>query len=248
MRSLAVQLLGYATLSNSFSIPTNLHHQRINGIRSATVLRSIPNSIDTFASGLASIARLPRGVTVSKEGVSLIGPAAPFLPKIKKLYDVENKRECRTVRERITEYDLVVENVIPAAANSRALAESLVVVPTMVAEIDGKEQSFVGVDAILNFLDDKFSTVKKEEAKMGSSDEIGEEEDGVKIIFDKATELLAYCPGILRAGRGSSVCSAASLDVDVPRPTKPLVLYSYEGKKLLYLTLGALATNPMHLL
>jgi hypothetical protein len=234
MRSLAILSLGCATLSNGFSIPTNLRDQRINGGVSTTTLRSIPNSIDTFTSGLASIARLPRGVTASKDGVSLIGPAAPFLPKIKKLYDVENNRKCRVVREKITEYDLVVENVIPAADNSRALAESLVELPTMVAEIDGKEQTFVGVDDILTFLDDKFSTAKKDETKTKAkaSDETGEE-DTVRIVLDKANELLTYVPGILRTGRGSSVCSAASLDVDVPRPTKPLVLYSYEGKKLI---------------
>jgi hypothetical protein len=208
-------------LSNAFTIPTTPRS-------STTLLRSVPNSIDTFTSGLASIARLPRGVTVSDDGVSLIGPAAPFLPKIQKLYDVENSRECRTVRERITEYDLVVEMVVPACKNSRVMAKSPIAVPTMVAEVDGKEQTITGVDDILSFLDDKFSSKKKEESKNISSE--GDEDDTMKVVLDKAIELLTYLPGALRAGRGGSVCSAASMNFDVPRPEKPLILYSYEGK------------------
>ena len=164
------------------------------------------------------------------------GPAAQFLPKIRKLYDIENSIECRTVRERITEYDLVIEQVIPACPNSRAVAQNPITVPTLVAEFDGKEQTFTGVDNILNFLDDKFSTIKKEGTEKAVPD--GEvEEDTVKMIFGKASDLIANLPGVLRLGRGSSVCSAASMDFDVPRPAMPLILYSYEGKKFGFLNM-----------
>ena len=225
----AILLFSFVVCCRGFSVS-----QSPRGIGSSTSssLRSIPTSIDTFTSGIASIARLPRGVTVSKDGVSLVGPAAPFLPKIKKLYDVENSRECRAVRERITEYDLVVEQVVPACPNSRATANNSITLPTMVVEIDGKEQTFTGAVSILNFLDDKFSTAKREELQTDKSkDEEEREEDTVNMIMNKAVELITYFPGVLRAGRGSNVCSAASLNFDVPRPTKPLILYSYEGKK-----------------
>ena len=46
------------------------------------------------------------------------GPAAPLLPVLKELYDVENDRDCRRVRERITELDLVVGRVVPRGVNS----------------------------------------------------------------------------------------------------------------------------------
>lgn len=226
-----VPLILFTGCAYGFTVPTKLQQPSIISARSSTLLRSIPNSIDTLTSGLASIARLPRGVTVSSDGVSLVGPAAPFLPKIKQLYDVENNRDCRVVRERVTEYDLVVEKVIPASANSRSMAEETITVPTMVVEVDGKEQTFTGVDSILSFLDDKFSTVvKKYDAREDRSDEVGEE-DTVELILDKANDFLAYLPGVLRGSRGRDVCSAASMAFDVPRPTKPLVLYSYEGKR-----------------
>ena len=60
---------------------------------------SIPTSFDTLTSGLASIARLPHGVSVAG-GISTSGPASKFLPKILKLYDIENDINCRAVREK----------------------------------------------------------------------------------------------------------------------------------------------------
>lgn len=215
-------LLSSIAVASGFTIPSG------SGASSFTRLYSIPSSLDTFSSGLASISRLPRGITVTTDGISLIGPAAPYLPKIKQLYDVENSRECRTVRERITEYDLVVEQMIPTAQNSRAMAKGSIMVPTMVAEIDGKEQTFTGVDDIMAFLDEKFSIVKKYEAKNNVAVE-EEVNDPLKVVLDKCIELASFIPGVLRAGRGSSVCSAASMSFDVPRPAKPLILYSYEG-------------------
>ncbi|KAL3791663.1 hypothetical protein HJC23_003920 [Cyclotella cryptica] len=226
MRALLLLLSSLVT-SHGFSVPRRGNRSS----SSTTQLRSIPNSFDTLTSGLASIARLPRGVTVSSDGISLSGPAARFLPKIKQLFDVENSRECRVVRERITELDLVVERVIPAAENSRAVARSPITVPTMVAEIDGLEQTFTGVDEILRFLDDKFSTLKKDESKTTKIEISDEEDNTMKVALEKLVEMTTYLPGLLRAGRGSRVCGAASTSFDVPRPAQPLVLYSYEGNQ-----------------
>ena len=52
----------------------------------------------------------------------MVGPAAFFLPTLKKLYNVENDRDCCRVRERITGLDFVIGQVIPAALNSRVVA------------------------------------------------------------------------------------------------------------------------------
>lgn len=175
-------------------------------MRTYTELKSVPNSFDTLTSGLASIARIKYGVSVSPEGISN-GPEAKA--SIKKLYDIENNRECRRVRERITELDLVVENVIPACKDSR---ERITTVPTMVVEIEGKEKTLEGSNAILAFFDNEFD-LKSIPAETS------------------VDELLSYFPGILRAGRGTNVCGAPSSSLNVSRPEKPLVLYSYEGNQ-----------------
>lgn len=161
----------------------------------------------------------------------MVGPAASFLPTLKKLYDVENDRDCRRVRERITELDIVIEQVIPAALNSRVVeaSEAPINVPTLVADVGGKEVTLSGADDILAFFDEKFSTEKeitKEESK-----EVKDEEDTLNQVKDKLLELASFLPGVLRAGRGSSVCSAASPSLAPPRPEKPLILYSYEGNQ-----------------
>eukprot|EP00578_Thalassiosira_sp_NH16_P019437 CAMPEP_0181084390 /NCGR_PEP_ID=MMETSP1071-20121207/4667_1 /TAXON_ID=35127 /ORGANISM="Thalassiosira sp., Strain NH16" /LENGTH=388 /DNA_ID=CAMNT_0023166115 /DNA_START=170 /DNA_END=1336 /DNA_ORIENTATION=- len=161
----------------------------------------------------------------------MAGPAAIFLPTLKKLYDIENNRDCRIVRERITELDLVVEQVIPSSVNSRAVeaSEAPINVPTVVAEIDGKDVKLSGVDDILKFFDDKFSIekeIKKEDPKEEES-----EEEVLNQAKDQVFDFISYTPGILRAGRGSSVCSAASPSLSPPRPEKALILYSYEGNQ-----------------
>lgn len=156
------------------------------------------------------------------------GPGAKFLPKIKKLYDIENSRECRRVRERITELDLVVENVIAACYNSRAVHESTgsITVPTLVAERKDEEIVLKGSESILAFLDNEFTLKQKD-----VTNEAQDEEDVTGDLLSKVDEVLSFAPGILRAGRGSTVCSAASSSLAVPRPQKPLVLYSYEGNQ-----------------
>lgn len=132
------------------------------------------------------------------------------------------------MRERITEYDLVIERVIPATSNSRAVeVASSTSAPTLVAEVDGKEVTLVGSDDVLAFLDGKFS----KEVNKDESNDADEDDDTINQVKDQLMELASFLPGILRAGRGSSVCGAASSALAPPRPDKPLVLYSYEGNQ-----------------
>eukprot|EP00985_Skeletonema_marinoi_P017475 scaffold9585_cov103-Skeletonema_marinoi.AAC.1 len=192
-----------------------------------TALHSLPNSLDTLTSGLASIARIKHGVSVNS-GIASNGPASKFLPTIKKLFDMENSRECRLVRERITELDLVVDLVIPACPNSRMVLEASsgsIAAPVMIVESNGEESTLEGSDAILRFLDAGFKV------KDITDESQGGEEDVAGELLSKADDVLVFVPGVLRAGRGSKVCGAASSSLDVPRPEKPLVLYSYEGNQ-----------------
>lgn len=224
-----------SSVSSASSIPQQQQQQSFRNNKS---LHSVPTSIDTFTSGLASIARLPRGVTVSG-GVSSVGPAASFLPTCKKLYDIENNRDCRAVRERITELDLVIEQVIPATKNSRVVEASgspidIKALPILEAEVDGKEVTISGVKDIFEFFDDKFGTEKeskKDVSKVAVEDVSDPLEQGKDQLLNVASDLTAFIPGILRAGRGSSVCSAASSSLATPRPEKTLILYSYEGNQ-----------------
>lgn len=194
-------------------------------LSSTSKLHSIPTPIDTFTSGLASIARLPFGVTVSGGNPP---SASEILPKILKLYDVENDRQCRVVRERITELDLVVENVIPSTSNSRAMERGEVIaVPTLVAFVDGTEVKFEGVESILGFFGDKFSIEKDEQ----STEKESTEEMYIEQVKETLLNVASYLPAILRAGRGTSICSAASSKLSPPRPAQPLILYSYEGNQ-----------------
>ncbi len=221
MRSLLLLLLAATACLSSGFTPSN-----INAPQRTSALHSVPTSFDTLTSGLASIARIKYGVSV-KSGVASNGPASKFLPTIKKLYDVENSRDCRMVRERITEFDLVVDNVIPACSNSRIVSSSgTIIVPSMVVESsDGEETTLEGSDAILTFLDKEFKV-------KDITDETQDvEEDVAGDILSKSDDVLAFVPGLLRAGRGTAVCGAASPSLAVPRPEKPLVLYSYEGNQ-----------------
>mmetsp|Transcript_5406 Transcript_5406/g.12515 ORF Transcript_5406/g.12515 Transcript_5406/m.12515 type:complete len:474 (+) Transcript_5406:174-1595(+) len=194
----------------------------------ATELRSVPGPLDTLTSGLASIVRIQNGVTVSTRAIGQYGPARKFLPTVKRLYDVENDRDCRLVRERVTELDLVVERVIPACDNSRAASEDPdLVVPTLVADEDGDEVTVEGAGDILRYLNDKFTVDGEEDGGPAA----GSEEDAVGELLNT---LSTYLPGYLRAGRGAAVTAAAVESPvlgPVPRPDVPLVLYGYEGNQ-----------------
>ncbi len=186
---------------------------------------SIPNNFDTATSGFASIARLPFGTTT-------VLPATDDQKeriRIKALYDIEQSKECRQVRERITELDLVVEAVIPSASNSRALndksckyfmdGENTDSVPTMIVGItddDSKAEDEVklkGVDSIMSFFDGEF----------GAREPIVDDVDEIKAkVVDFLIEVGSYIPALVRPGRGDAVAGCA-LSADTPRPEKPLV-------------------------
>jgi glutaredoxin len=185
---------------------------------------SVPNAFDTLASGLASICRLPKGVTISSE----------IIPKpevrLLKLYDIENSRACRSVRECITEFDLVVEKVIPVAENSRAtrdmdFGDSLPPgrkIPCLVASLPGgQEQTISGESEIINFFND---CVDVQENKEKESSLV---EEAVEILLTAGS----YTAGVLRSGRGCLVSPVVTASPRVKRPKEPLVLYSYEGNQ-----------------
>ena len=106
---------------------------------------SVPNPLDTLTLSLSSVCRFSKGITaISTKNT------APLC--LLQLYDVENDSACRTILERITELDLIVEKVIPAAPNSRAFPDkkheySLPVgaqIPLLVVEdSSGAERVFV---------------------------------------------------------------------------------------------------------
>jgi hypothetical protein len=193
-----------------------------NSKKQSKLCMSVPNDIDTATSGFASIARLPFGTTVSS-------PADEKLPyRIKALYDIEQSLDCRQVRERLTELDLAVETVIPAASNSRALNDKKYKffleggsnisgkdIPTMIVADDDteEEKTLVGVESIMNFLDTTY----------GSRGSVVDDVDDLKT---KAAEILiaigAYIPPIVRFGRGGAVATCA-VSASTPRPEKPLV-------------------------
>ncbi len=191
---------------------------------------SIPTALDTFTSGLASICRLPKGITVSSD--------APLRMDLRllKLYDIENSRACRRVRERITELDLVVEKVIPATENSRALVDkdfhdclpSGEEVPCLVVRLPNDNDTIKilsGESRIIDFLEESFidrQTTLQREQKDGS-------------LAQQVVQVLQtagyYTAGVFRTGRGCRVSPVVTSSSRVNRPTKPLVLYSYEGNQ-----------------
>jgi len=195
---------------------------------------SIPSPIDTLTSGLASVARLQYGVTV-RPGIFPTDSDATALPTLVKLYDVESSRPCRSVRELITELDLVVKKVIPAADNSRIFKdpsdpyyvppsskESFVLPRLVVVENNtGKERILTGAEEIIAYLTDAFPTI--------SSNTDDGEGDASQKVMSLVSDGTSYMPSLLRLSRGSRVCAAA--DSASSRPTKPIILYSYEGNQ-----------------
>ena len=189
---------------------------------------SIPNPIDTVTSGLVSICRLPGGVTV-KDGKTIHDLAETERPIIKVLYDIENSLPCRKVREVITEFDLVVENIVPAGPNSQVFTnpnyqyslEPNAEIPRMiiVEENDtSTERTIVGTDNILEYFNTKFQLLQ----------DTSNDDDTTKQIINVLREVGGYIGTILRIGRGTDIAPTA---IGAPRPMKPLILYSYEGNQ-----------------
>jgi len=171
----------------------------------AAVAALVPNltPLDTLTSGFASIARLPRGVTVTEGSRGGQTDQAPPT-----LYDMEGCPFCRRVREVATELDMVV-NLVPSARGSRsrdALAEyaaaagSNVQVPFL---LDGDTRLFESEEICRHLI-----------AKYGATVDV----PGVGTGFVASA---------LRLGRGGLVDKSA---LPAP-PDRPLVLYSYEGNQ-----------------
>ena len=201
--------------------------------RPAFVLNSVPTPLDTLTSGLASICRLPKGVTVVPERKENDDIAALVL------FDVDNSFDCRLVRERCSELDLVV-TVVPAPSNSHIFDDddddstslynisSATWIPALqVTRNQGETTLLEGKDDILSFLNDAFSTESADSASVGSAGD-----DATKEIKDEVLDVLlkvgGYIAGLLRTGRGTRVASCVST---TNRPSEPLVLYNYEGNQ-----------------
>ena len=148
--------------------------------------------------------------------------------QLKTLYDVENNRSCRTVRELITELDLVVENVVPAAPGSRALTEAgykyaipqgLSAPSLVLVDPSGKEKILSKSDDICNFLMSEFNVDNSPPTETKDQ------------IIELLNTVGSYLAGILRIQRGTRTSPAVGKQLQVPRPDRPLILYSYEGNQ-----------------
>lgn len=191
---------------------------------------SVPNTIDTFTSGLTSICRLPKGITVSSN--------APLQSNIRllKLYDIENLRSCRSVRERITELDLVVEKVIPSAENSRALLDKDYndalptgqIIPCLVVRLsDGSDAVISGESDILDFFDE----VLVDESPLTVGEGRNVDSSWLEQVVKTFQTVGYYTAGLFRMERGCRVSPVVTASTDVNRPKQPLILYSYEGNQ-----------------
>ena len=192
--------------------------------RSESKLQSIPTPLDTLTSGLASICRLPFGVTVSSDATNIPEEEKPILLR---LYDIENNSECRKVRERITELDLNIEAVVPSASNSRATLDSNYEyalhsnkeLPTLIVQDASFNQlTLSGAQNILDYLNDKFN-VEPEILTESAMD------TAMNILHKVGNEVATF----LRIGRGQQACGAAG--PLAPRPREPLILYDYSGNQ-----------------
>lgn len=164
--------------------------------------------------------RLPFGTTVSSP--SLVADTNKTY-RITRLYDIEQSPNCRQVRERITELDLAVETVVPAASNARAwndesyeyylgkdIATAIDELPIIiVADEDNKEKTLVGLNNIMHFLNDTY----------GNRSAIIDDVDEIKTkVAEFLIEVGSYIPNLVRFGRGDSVAGCANLKAKIQKP------------------------------
>jgi glutaredoxin len=219
--------LGYASAAFRSSFKLARMVSQKSDAETTRLRMSVPNPLDTFSSGLASIFRLQFGVTAS----SNIKPNEDI--RLIKLYDIENSLACRSVRERVTELDLVIEKVIPAAENSRATSDpsyedalpSGAAAPCLVVSLPSGEQKVISGDSnILEFLDESYPSEISSESASAKSEPLQD-------VFEVLKMAGSYAAGWMRPGRGSKVSPAVTSSPSVNRPKKPLILYSYEGNQ-----------------
>lgn len=175
---------------------------------------SVPNGIDTLASGLASIVRVNEN---GLAGVTVVAKTENEACRLLQLYDVENSNSCRMVRELITELDLVVDQVIPSASNSR---NNVAEVPTLALSMDGEEQTISGASNIVNFLKTTYGLM--DQPKDDSQQQSWQQ------VINALSPVGMFLASTLRAGRGNAVSPAAAA---AAKPEKSLILYSYEGNQ-----------------
>lgn len=197
---------------------------QLSGLQSSRlVLHSVPNAFDTLTSGLASICRLPHGVTAAAGGSSNSNSdEAQQLT----LYDIENDINCRLVRERLTELDLNFK-VVPATPNSKVFTDpsyqyALPKGTTIPALYADDNKMMTGATDIVNYLDTTFGD--------GSKDDITEEQDFVAQAITVLSSAGNTVASLLRIGRGCNVSPAANkVPTDGEQPL--IVLYSYDGNQ-----------------
>jgi hypothetical protein len=181
---------------------------------------SIPNAADTLTSGLASMARLPFGTVVSSP------PSSEDIPRIVALYDMEGSTDCRLVRERISELDLCVENIIPGAEGSRAVKDKgfefyvgeSATIPRMIVEDKIRGMlTYEGVEDILGYFTDEFGP------RAPIIDDT--EEEIKKTVVEGLVALSKPLPSLLRFGRGSKIAGCCLSY----RSMQPLVSVPYKN-------------------
>lgn len=211
---------------------------------SSSSLNSIPNAFDTLTSGLASICRLPFGVTVDSSvsngssatststattSTTSTSTSTSTTTDILTLYDVENDPNCRLVRERLTELDLNYR-VVPAAPNSKVFNDpsykySLprgTTLPTLSVG-NNNDKMLSGAQEITHFLDDTYGSGSKADDEFDESDK-----DFQQKTLDFVFRIGNHAASLLRIGRGRMVSPAASTTDNM----EPLImLYSYEGNQ-----------------
>lgn len=153
------------------------------------------------------------------------------------------------MREALTELDVVVERVIPAADNSRSMVDptspyyvsggpdtSTLIPRLAVVESNGAEGVVSGKDDCMAYLGGLKSQLQAETPDESDSDEDADS-DSMKEFKETALKVWNVVGNsvatALRVGRGSRVANCAQYGgaIEPPRPGQPLVLYSYEGNQ-----------------
>ena len=200
-----------------------------NYLTASSLRMSLQNPIESFTTGMASLVRMPNGVSV------VLTTRADH--EIKILYDIENSANCRRVREKITEYNLAVSTLIPATPNSRvfqdptdkyALSKGSTIPRMLITDKEGfGEITLNGADDIIAYLDQEYSMTKK---RTPVDDDNFLKQAFNEFFGDIWEELSMILASTFRAGRGSQTSSCA-ITYTTKRPERQLILYSYEGNQ-----------------
>ena len=183
--------------------------------------------LEVATSGLASVSRLPFGVTVQPECAARPAERSPAKPIV--LYEFEACPFCRRVRETATQLDLalVVKPCPKDAATHRdeafALGNTSRTFPFLVDENTG---------VVMNESEDICRYLWRE---------YGEESAFPEAIVT-TTALTGWMPTLLRAGRGMTRYANANVNAATLSSESPpkVTLYNYEGNQFARLAREAL--------